>query len=665
MADKSDTLNKLSTVMEKNLVYTQAQFDLSRDLAQQSQKVAKATNKSLDRVADNLDHIVQKVNTASDKAETGSSIEGNFKDWIKDFGKKAAENQTEVFTTSGKLIKKGERGFELAQSAYNKRTQDALKRFEQNQAELADSMQSGMFSEGLKMLGDGLKSGAKSLKKGFDSFAQGDVFGNIGAEFGELFGTAVGTQFKDIFKKMQAVVMIPVKLITAPIKLLAKGIKTFASGGIFGKLKMVAFLALGIFAFTKILELYKWFQKTGLSGALVAMQEIMQKVWYAVTNGIDKLLLRWNSGDDAKVAEIQERMATRDVNRAETILTQQGITMPDRNAVDMDKDGNEVKRYKDGEEGNKAFELDKLVYLGKIIAEVPNGLTTAFSQTAIETKFDLKEGVIEGLNNTIQTGKENILGTENSIVAGVIEKNKEGDRARVEVNVDTSVLPKGEDGNISQGTAIAAELMSDTVEVSAKTLDLGDGFFERTMKLFAMGGGQSGFAPTFPGASDLNRQALERDATDEEIGSRAEAVVTRNGQRDIDKDLLKEYVVLRNAFDKAGLGDMLDREEGKVVKDGKPIRGNAYFGLDGNKDRTDTLELMKALEMNEKNVTDLIAEFRAVKDAEEKASFDKIPNGNSNIQTQVSNNNSTSVNSAIPTTGVNPNHRAGVMVGVF
>ena len=40
MADKSDTLNKLSTVMEKNLVYTQAQFDLSRDLAQQSQKVA-------------------------------------------------------------------------------------------------------------------------------------------------------------------------------------------------------------------------------------------------------------------------------------------------------------------------------------------------------------------------------------------------------------------------------------------------------------------------------------------------------------------------------------------------------------------------------------------------------------------------------------------------
>ena len=79
----------------------------------------------------------------------------------------------------------------------------------------------------------------------------------------------------------------------------------------------------------------------------------------------------------------------------------------------------------------------------------------------------------------------------------------------------------------------------------------------------------------------------------------------------------------------------------------------------------DTLELMKALEMNEKNVTDLIAEFRAVKDAEEKASFDKIPNGNSNIQTQVSNNNSTSVNSAIPTTGVNPNHRTGVMSAGF
>ena len=31
---------------------------------------------------------------------------------------------------------------------------------------------------------------------------------------------------------------------------------------------------------------------------------------------------------------------------------------------------------------------------------------------------------------------------------------------------------------------------------------------------------------------------------------------------------------------------MLDREEGKVVKDGKTIRANAYFGLDGNKDRT-------------------------------------------------------------------------------
>jgi 3-methyladenine DNA glycosylase Tag len=632
MADNPTDLNKLSTVMQKNLVYTQAQFDLSRDLAQQSNKVAKATNKSIDRVADNLDHIVQKVNTVSDNASKGKSIEGNFKEWIKDFGKKAAENQTEVFTTSGRLIKKGERGFELAQSAYNKRTQDALQKFEQNQKELADSMSEGLLSQGIKMLGTTLVSGVKKVGNAFASFADGDVFSGIGSDLSEIFGSAMGTKFKDMFKKLQAVVSIPLKLLKAPLKLLSKGLmgmkNLLMGGGIVGKLKLAA-LVIGAFAaFKLITKAFNYFKELGLDKALQSIKEVMQNVWYATIDAGDRLLLWFARNDPEKKAKIEKRIAGRDIDRAETLLARQGITEP--------KERKEGETIEDFEKRNKE-------YVARLLTTLPKGYNRSVMSDILNEKFDGKVNV-EKLNDEIRSGQEDIANSK-ALEAGKVTVNDTTDTAKVEIKVNPDALADPENSEL------AGKLIPKEVEVSSTMIDYDlnkDGEttgFENflTQMMLSSGDGRMGGAN-----ASLNAQALSRDMTKDELGIRGVGVADKLNQKEIDDSKVLEYYRLRDEANKSGLGDIMDMSEMAFVKDNKTVADNAYWGGDKMADRKDIIEIMDSLKSNEHSVEELIAKFQAYQDEIDKRE-ERVATNNNISSISSTGGNTTNLNTGNPT----------------
>jgi 3-methyladenine DNA glycosylase Tag len=617
MADNPTDLNKLSAVMQKNLVYTSAQFDLSRDLAQQSQKVAKATNKSIDRVADNLDHIVQKVNTVSDNATKGKSIEGNFKEWIKDFGKKAAENQTEVFTTSGKLIKKGERGFELDQSAYNKRTQDALQKFEQNQKELADQMSEGLLSQGIKMLGTTLVSGVKKVGNAFASFADGDVFSGIGGDLSELFGSAMGSKFKDMFKKLQAVVSIPLKLIKAPLKLLSKGLmgmkNLLMGGGIMGKLKLAA-LVIGFFAAFKLVKkLVDNFKELGLDKVLQSIKEVMQNAWYATVDGFDRLLL-WFAGEDSdRGQKISRRIALRDIDRAETLLARQGITAPKKKEEETDED----------------FEKRNEMYTAQLMGTLPKGYNRGEMQDILDKRLNVD---MEKINDKVDRGRQDIANSEGAITTGEIVVNKATDQATVEIIIDKTALANPEDSDL------AANLVPKEVEVSSKKTSFDfdeDGkvsFGERFLGDLMMGGMSASYSGQMaPVMSQLNEQALKVDRTKEEIGDAGIGLTERELRKQAEDSAVQEYYRLRKEADASGLGDIMDMSEMAFVKGGERIRDNSYWLGDGPQDRKDILELMESLKSNDNSVEELIAKFQEYRDEIDKR--DERTATNNNVST--------------------------------
>lgn len=632
MADNPTDLNKLSAVMQKNLVYTSAQFDLSRDLAQQSQKVAKATNKSIDRVADNLDHIVQKVNTVSDNATKGKSIEGNFKEWIKDFGKKAAENQTEVFTTSGKLIKKGERGFELAQSAYNKRTQDALQKFEQNQKELADQMSEGLLSQGIKMLGTTLVSGVKKVGNAFASFADGDVFSGIGGDLSEIFGSAMGSKFKDMFKKLQAVVSIPIKLLKAPLKLLSKGLmgmkNLLMGGGIMGKLKLAA-LVIGFFAAFKLVKkLVDNFKELGLDKVLQSIKEVMQNAWYATVDGFDRLLL-WFAGEDSdRGKEISRRIAGRDIDRAETLLARQDITAPKRKEEETDED----------------FEKRNKMYTAQLMGVLPKGYNRGEMSSILDERYAVD---MEQLNDEVDKGNLDIVNSEGAIKTGEVVINDATETAKVEITIDKEALADPESSDL------AANLVPKEVEVSSKKISFDsnkDGEvsrFEKYMGLYMLtGGGADGRIS--PVTSTLNAEALSVDRTEEEIKDAGIVLTERQLQKQAEDSAVQEYYRLRKEADASGLGDIMDMSERAFVKGGERIRDNSYWLGDGPQDRKDILELMESLKSNDNSVEELIAKFQEYRDEIDKR--DERTATNNNISTISSTGgNTTNLSTGNPT----------------
>ena len=633
MADNPTDLNKLSTVMQKNLVYTQAQFDLSRDLAQQSNKVAKATNKSIDRVADNLDHIVQKVNTVSDNASKGKSIEGNFKEWIKDFGKKAAENQTEVFTTSGKLIKKGERGFELAQSAYNKRTQDALQKFEQNQKELADSMSEGLLSQGIKMLGTTLVSGVKKVGNAFASFADGDVFSGIGSDLSEIFGSAMGTKFKDMFKKLQAVVSIPLKLLKAPLKLLSKGLmgmkNLLMGGGIVGKLKLAA-LVIGAFAaFKLITNAFNYFKELGLDKALQSIKEVMQNVWYATIDAGDRLLLWFARNDPDKKAKIESRIAERDIDRAETLLARQGITEPKREEGETDAD----------------FEKRNEEFAARLLGALPKGYNRSVMTEILEKKFDDKIS-IEKLNDKIRTGQEDIANT-NALEAGKVTVNDATEQATVEINVNPDALDNPETSDLAASIA-PKEVTVPSTKLSFDTdKDGKTSFWEQYVGNLMMTGGGATSPQMAAAAAQFTSKSMEVDMTADELATAGVNKANRMNQKEIDDSKVLEYKRLREEANKSGLGDIMDASEMAFVKDNKTIAGNAYWVNEAGKDRQDMIELMDSLNANGQTVEELIAKFQEYRDEIDKR--DERVATNNNVSTIMNKGgNNTIINSGSP-----------------
>lgn len=82
------------------------------------------------------------------------------------------------------------------------------------------------------------------------------------------------------------------------------------------------------------------------------------------------------------------------------------------------------------------------------------------------------------------------------------------------------------------------------------------------------------------------------ERTKEERDAAAEKKAAFDKDRRIKQQQLNEYKKLREFAATNGLGNVLDMMEGKIVKGGKTIRENAYFGPDAQQDREDTYKLM-------------------------------------------------------------------------
>ena len=265
MAD--DALQGLAKTLQRLTILNEAQFDEQREQLRQAKKQTRATEKLAKTSGSNADKTIKELERklADAEADKGKTLLDKVKQAF-GFGGLGID---EAITKSGKRIKKGEMGFEAALISYNKRIK-------------AQGQASGIAFQ--KASEDLAKSNA-SVSEGFRT-----AFSGLGDNFTELFGTTMGTQLKDIGKKLNAIVSLPLNLakglynsgkmfgkvlenVGLRFKKFGASLKNMFKGGIFGKLKLVLLFG-AVYALYKVVST---FMKSGFfEGIMILKHAIMQ-----------------------------------------------------------------------------------------------------------------------------------------------------------------------------------------------------------------------------------------------------------------------------------------------------------------------------------------------------------------------------------------------------
>ena len=295
----------LAKTLARLTVLNEAQFDEQRSQLSEAKKQTKALQKTANSIAQDTDKKVKDLEKKLADAEfdKGKTLLDKVKQAF-GFGGLGID---EAITKSGKRIKKGEAGFEAALKGYNDRVRKAAMQYSENYANVSKD----------------LIDSTAGLKAGF-----ADAFNGIGDDFSELFGTTMGTQFKDAGKKLKAAVSIPIKAIVGlgnsvlmgkkmftnlglRLKKFGAGLKNMAFGtGLMGKLK----LALAVVAIVGLFKVVSTFMKSGFFEGIMVLK-------HAFMQGMNKLQIAYYSamGKDGKADAERKNLINREIDEQKRI----------------------------------------------------------------------------------------------------------------------------------------------------------------------------------------------------------------------------------------------------------------------------------------------------------------------------------------------------------
>jgi hypothetical protein len=298
MADDPQ-IQGLAKTIARLLFVNEAQFDEQRAELKEAKKQTTQLERTANKISKSNEKQIKELEKKLKDAEAAKA-ETVMQKIQKAFGL-GGLGVDEAITKSGNRIKKGELGFEAALNAYNKRIQDA----------------SDNSAKAYSKVGEDLAKSNKEVAEGFKT-----AFSNVGDDFSELFGSAMGSQLKDAGKKVKAAINIPLKLLAGlwpafkglggvlkntglRLKRFGLGLKNMFTGGILGKLKLALFIGAGILGFIAIRK----FMKSGFG-------EGIQLMIHAFVQGFDRLRIAFLEafGKQGKADEIRKKTIAREID---------------------------------------------------------------------------------------------------------------------------------------------------------------------------------------------------------------------------------------------------------------------------------------------------------------------------------------------------------------
>ena len=654
MAD--DALQGLAKTLQRLTILNEAQFDEQREQLRQAKKQTRATENLAKTSGSNADKTIKELEKklADVEADKGKTLLDKVKQAF-GFGGLGID---EAITKSGRRIKKGETGFEAALISYNKRIK-------------AQGQASGIAFQ--KASEDLAKSNA-DVSEGFRT-----AFSGLGDNFSELFGTTMGTQLKDIGKKLNAIVSLPLNLMKGlfnsgkmfgevlknvglRFKKFGAGLKNMFNGGIMGKLKLILLVG----AVVALYKVVSTFMKSGFFEGIMILK-------HAIMQGLNRLQIAYYDamGKEGKADaerrnlvnnEIKEQKRLR-VNAVEANAT--GIengTVDPNSLVGLKADASFGEVY-----ANKAImaTIDNQDLLKEIIAK-DTGVTT-------QGLIDINTGASEAsLNINNQLGKSNSVMDLDSRDQTFRQKGNEF--LGIEEQHTIKLGFEDDKGNTITAESLAETLGLDVEQVVTyvqenKDLMMGDnGKIQKSQDYIVKKKDDGNYAFQGEAAGFFKGMALELAST---LG--------------IDYDISEDLPTIGTASTKAALDAKMsllpnDEARDEFKRDTSPnavmenvnfnrIKKNPDFrisvkekyGFDpgfsspNDKQQVGGIEIRELLLLNE-DYARMINFMRVDLDEVVKRAAEKQGN-NSNIQTQVTNNvgGSSYSGGGNPSTGGNPN----------
>ena len=296
MADDPQ-IQGLAKTIARLLFVNEAQFDEQRAELKEAKKQTTQLERTANKISKSNEKQIKELEKKLKDAEAAKA-ETVMQKIQKAFGL-GGLGVDEAITKSGNRIKKGELGFEAALNAYNKRIQDA----------------SDNSAKAYSKVGEDLAKSNKEVAEGFKT-----AFSNVGDDFSELFGSAMGSQLKDAGKKVKAAINIPLKLLAGlwpafkglggVLKNTGLRLKKFGmnlkNAFSLKNLKIALFIGAGILGFIAIRKFIKSDFMKGI-GLMI----------HAFVQGFDRLRISFLEafGKQGKADEIRKKTVAREIEQ--------------------------------------------------------------------------------------------------------------------------------------------------------------------------------------------------------------------------------------------------------------------------------------------------------------------------------------------------------------
>ena len=654
MAD--DALQGLAKTLQRLTILNEAQFDEQREQLRQAKKQTRATEKLAKTSGSNADKTIKELERklADAEADKGKTLLDKVKQAF-GFGGLGID---EAITKSGKRIKKGETGFEAALISYNKRIK-------------AQGQASGIAFQ--KASEDLAKSNA-AVSEGFRT-----AFSGLGDNFTELFGTTMGTQLKDIGKKLTAIVSLPLNLakglwnsgkmfgkvlenVGLRFKKFGARLKNYFKGGIIGKLKLVLLFG-AVYALYKVVST---FMKSGFFEGIMILK-------HAIMQGLNRLQIAYYDamGKDGKADAERKNLVNNEIKEQKR-LRANAVEANAKGIEDGEVDPNSLVGLKADASysdvySNKAVMglIDNQKLLQELIAKA-TGVTT-------QALVDMQTGASDAsLDINSQLGKSNPVVDLDSRNQTFIQKGNEF--LGVEEQYTVKLGFEDEKGNTITAESLSETLGIDVAQVITyvqenKDLTMGDnGKIQKSQDYIVKKQedgnyafqGETGF---FKGAGmeALSLLGIDYDKTEDipkigQVSTRAAletkmALLPNDAARnEFDRDMSPNAVMENANFNK------IKKNPDFRISVKEKYGFDPGFSSPNDKQQVGGIEIRELLLLNE-DYARMINFMRVDLDEVVKRAAEKQGN-NSNIQTQVTNNvgGSSYSGGGNPSTGGNPNH---------